>query len=445
MKKKPVVAIVGRPNVGKSTFVNRLLGKRQSIVDDMPGVTRDRLYFDVSWGGKDFSVIDTGGIVPGDEEEIMVSIFEQAEIACEEANAIIFLVDGIEGITPVDEDIANVLRKSGKKVFLTVNKIDIPEKTPYINEFYQLSLGEPYAVSALHGTGGVGDLLDVIAEYLPEFVEETKEKPIRLAIVGKPNAGKSSIVNSILGKDRVIVSDVSGTTRDSIDSTVVVDGKEFVLVDTAGIRKKARVDYGVEKFAVDRAIRAIKNSDISVLIIDANEGLTDQDKKIADLTIEAGRGLILVVNKWDIVEDKDTNTADKFKKEIRAEAPFLNYAPIIFVSAKTKLRLNKIFSTALDVFASCKKRVSTSILNRVVAEAFDLNPPVSEKGKRAKIYYSTQTADSPPSFVIFVNNSKLLKDSYKRYLEKKLREAFGFEGTPIRIVPRERSEKLKKK
>ncbi len=445
MKKKPVVAIVGRPNVGKSTFVNRLLGKRQSIVDDMPGVTRDRLYFDVSWGGKDFSVIDTGGIVPGDEEEIMVSIFEQAEIACEEANAIIFLVDGIEGITPVDEDIANVLRKSGKKVFLTVNKIDIPEKTPYINEFYQLSLGEPYAVSALHGTGGVGDLLDVIAEYLPEFVEETKEKPIRLAIVGKPNAGKSSIVNAILGRDRVIVSDVSGTTRDSIDSTVVVDGKEFVLVDTAGIRKKAKVDYGVEKFAVDRAIRAIKNSDISVLIIDANEGLTDQDKKIADLTIEAGRGLILVVNKWDIVEGKDTNTADKFKKEIRAEAPFLNYAPIIFVSAKTKLRLNKIFSTALDVFASCKKRVSTSILNRVVAEAFDLNPPVSEKGKRAKIYYSTQTADSPPSFVIFVNNSKLLKDSYKRYLEKKLREAFGFEGTPIRIVPRERSEKLKKK
>ena len=277
------------------------------------------------------------------------------------------------------------------------------------------------------------------------ILEEKKAPPIKLAIIGKPNAGKSSIVNAVLGKDRVIVSDVSGTTRDTIDSTLVVDGTEFVIVDTAGIRKKSKVDYGVEKFAVDRAIKAISRSDISVLVVDALEGLTEQDKKIAELTIEAGRGLIIAVNKWDIVEDKDSNTADKFKKEIRSEAPFLDYAPIIFISAKTKLRLNKIFSTAVEVYASCNKRVSTSLLNKVVNEAFDLNPPLSEKGKRAKIYYSTQTSAAPPSFVIFVNNSKLLKDSYKRYLERKMREAFGFLGTPIRIIPREKSEKAKKK
>jgi len=443
MKRRPVVAIVGRPNVGKSTFVNRLLGSRESIVDDMPGVTRDRIYFDVSWAGKQFTVIDTGGIIPGLEDEIMLSIFTQVEIATEQADAIIFIVDGLEGLTPSDIDIANLLRRSEKPIFLTVNKIDTPEKSAFIADFYALGIGEPNAVSAMHGTGGMGDLLDEVTKVLPEFVADNEAKNIKLAIVGRPNVGKSSLVNALLGEERVIVSDVSGTTRDTINTDLCIENNCFTLIDTAGIRKKAKVEYGIEKFAVSRAIKAIQNSDVTVLIIDAIEGLTDQDKKIAEISNDAGKAILLIVNKWDLVENKETYTINKYTKSIRQEAPYLDYAPMLFISAKTHQRITKIFPMAVEAFDYANKKISTSLLNRVVLEAFALNPPPSERGKNLKAYYSTQVGVAPPTFIIFVNDCKLVKENYKRYLEKKLREAFGFFGTPIRIITRERKEKGK--
>lgn len=446
MKRKPVVAIVGRPNVGKSTFVNRLVGSRNSIVDDLPGVTRDRIYFDVEWQNKHFTVIDTGGIIPGDEDEIMASIFDQARIACEEAEQIVFLVDGKEGVNPVDFDIANILRQSGKKVFLAVNKLDNPESYLMVNDFYSLALGEPLGISALHGSGGVGDLLDLITENFEQEDEvPEEEKNIKIAIVGRPNAGKSSIVNSILNEDRVIVSDVSGTTRDSIDSKVTYKDKEFIIVDTAGIRKKAKVDYGVEKFAVDRAIRSIRDCDVALLVIDATEGISDQDKKISSIITEAGKGLIIAINKWDLIEDKKANTINQFDKKLANDIPFLEFAPKIYISAKTKQRLNQIFDKASEVYEQCTKRVSTGLLNKIVKELYALNPPTSVKGKRLKLLYATQAGVQPPTFVLFANNVDLLKDHYKRYIENKLREAFGFYGTPIRISVRERNEKENRK
>lgn len=440
MSKKPIVAIVGRPNVGKSTFVNRLVGARQSIVDDMPGVTRDRIYFDVEWQHKHFTVIDTGGIIPGDEDEIMLSIFDQAQIACDEAEKIIFLVDGKDGVQPTDEDIANILRKSNKQIFLVVNKIDSAHAMPMLADFYSLAIGEPMAISALHGSGGVGDLLDVITEDFQQS-EEEEDKAIKIAIVGRPNAGKSSIVNSLLKEERVIVSDVSGTTRDSIDSKIVYQKQDFVLIDTAGIRKKAKVDWGVEKFAVDRAIRSIRECDVAVLVIDATEGISDQDKKISAIITEAGKGIIIAVNKWDLVEDKQSNTMNKFEKQISKDIPFLEYAPKIYISAVTKQRLNSIFDKAMEVYEQCIKRVSTGLLNKVIGEAYSMNPPSTVKNKRLKILYTTQINTQPPTFVFFTNNGDLMKDHYKRYMEKKLREAFGFFGTPIRIALRERLAK----
>lgn len=441
MKRKPTIAIVGRPNVGKSTFVNRLVGARHSIVDDLPGVTRDRIYFDVEWQNKRFTVIDTGGIIPGDDDNIMVSIFDQAKIACEEADKIIFLVDGQAGVNPVDYDIANILRQSGKPIYLAVNKCDNPESLMMTSDFYTLSVGEPIGISALHGSGGVGDLLELITEDFEITDDEEKDSRIKIAIVGRPNAGKSSIVNALLNTDRVIVSDVSGTTRDSIDSYVKYKDTEFIIVDTAGIRKKSKVDYGVEKFAVDRAIRSIRDCDVALLVIDAKEGISDQDKKISSIITEAGKGIIVAVNKWDLIEDKKANTINHFEKELSAQVPFLSYAPKIFISALTKQRLGQIFEESTKVFEQCTKRVSTGLLNKVINEAYALNPPTSFKGKRLKIYYITQAAVQPPTFVLFVNNEELLKDSYKRYLENKLREAFGFFGTPIRISVRERKEK----
>lgn len=441
-KKKPIVAIVGRPNVGKSTFVNRLVGARQSIVDDMPGVTRDRIYFDVEWQHKYFTVIDTGGIIPGDEDEIMLSIFDQAKIACDEADKIIFLVDGKAGVHPADEDIANILRKSNKKVFLVVNKIDSIHANPMTADFYSLAIGEPMAISALHGSGGVGDLLEVITEDFEAEDEQVDEDTIKIAIVGRPNAGKSSIVNALLNEERVIVSDVSGTTRDSIDSKIVYKKKDFVIIDTAGIRKKAKVDWGVEKFAVDRAIHSIRDCDVAILVIDATEGISDQDKKISALITEAGKGIIIAVNKWDLVE-KENHTMSQFEKKISQDIPFLEYAPKIYISAVTKQRLNQIFDKSMDVYEQCTKRVSTGILNKVVNDAYAMNPPSTVKGKRLKILYSTQINTQPPTFIFFTNNGDLMKDHYKRYMEKKLREAFGFFGTPIRIALRERSDKTK--
>ena len=441
MKRKPTVAIVGRPNVGKSTFVNRLVGSRHSIVDDLPGVTRDRIYFDVEWQNKPFTVIDTGGIIPGDEDDIMVSIFDQAKLACEEAEKIIFIVDGKDGLNPIDYDIANILRQSGKEIYLAVNKCDNPESLLMTSEFYALSLGDPIGISALHGSGGVGDLLEVVTEDFEVFEAEEEEKRIRIAIVGRPNAGKSSIVNALLNTDRVIVSDVSGTTRDSIDSYVTYKDKEFIIVDTAGIRKKSKVDYGVEKFAVDRAIRSIRECDVALLVIDAKEGISDQDKKISSIITESGKGLIVAINKWDLIEDKKANTLNKFEKELNVDIPFLSFAPKIFISAVTKQRLSQIFEESEIVYEQCVKRISTGLLNKVINEAYALNPPTSFKGKRLKIYYVTQAKTQPPTFVLFVNSEELLKDSYKRYLENKLREAFGFFGTPIRISVRERGEK----
>lgn len=444
MERKPVVAIVGRPNVGKSTFVNRLVGNRQSIVDDLPGVTRDRIYFDVKWQHKQFTVIDTGGIIPGDEDEIMVSIYDQAKIACSEADKIVFIVDGKEGINPIDYDIANILRQSNKPVFLAVNKIDSHNAALMTFDFYSLAIGEPIAISALHGSGGVGDLLDLITEDFTadEDIKE-EEKIIKIAIVGRPNAGKSSIVNALLGENRVIVSDVSGTTRDSIDSKLVYDDQEFIIIDTAGIRKKAKVDYGVEKFAVDRAIRSIRECDVAILVIDAKEGISDQDKKISSIITEAGKGMIIAINKWDLVEDKKSNTINKFEEKLVNEIPFLSYVPKIYISAKTHQRLTQIYTKTNEVYRECTKRVATGLLNKIVNDAYVMNPPQSVKNKRLKILYTTQVGVQPPTFVLFTNNGTLLKDHYKRYIENKLREAFGFFGTSIRISVRERSNKNK--
>lgn len=445
INKREIVAIVGRPNVGKSTFVNRLVGARKSIVDDTPGVTRDRIYFDVSWCGKEFTVIDTGGIIPSDEDEIMKNIFAQVELALDEANKIIFMVDAKDGISPIDIEIANYLRRSHKPIFLTANKVDSIDKQVLAYDFYQLALGEPHIISALHGSGGVGDLLDKIVEDMEDDLSINEdEKSIKIAIVGRPNAGKSSIVNALLNENRLIVSDISGTTRDSINSKLKFENEEYTIIDTAGIRKKSKVDYGVEKFAVDRSIRAIRDCDIAILVIDATIGLTDQDKKISQIIVESGKGIILAINKWDIIENKDAYSTVKYSKKIESEAPFLNFVPKIFISALTKQRINTIFIEAKKVYEQYKKRISTSLLNKIINEAYVINPPSSFKGKRLKIYYSTQVCDSPPTFVIFINDKKLVKDSYRRYLENQLRETFGFYGVPFRISFRERCEDKRK-
>ena len=450
---KPTVAIIGRPNVGKSTLVNRIIGSRKAIVDDMPGVTRDRSYYDADWQGREFILVDTGGIMLDAEKEehpFAELINLQVDVAVEEADLIVFLVDGQAGITSMDQDVAEQLRRSGKTVLLTVNKIDRHDQKALAAEFYELSLGEPYSLSALHGNLGVGDLLDEITKRLPPQPEaEEAEAKIRIALVGRPNVGKSSLLNALIGETRSIVSDISGTTRDALNVPVTHEGREFVLVDTAGIRKKGKVDYGIEMFSVDRSIRALREADVTVVVLDATENrqsqtagmVTDQDKKIIEMSNEAGKGLILVVNKWDLIPNKTAKTTEDFKRKLYQELPHGTFAPVLFTSAPKGQRVDNIFELAAKVYENANRRIKTSMVNEVMAEAFTLSPPPPIKNNRLKLLYATQVSVGPPTFILFVNNAKLMKDSYRRYIEKKLRENFEFEGTPLVIVPRSREEK----
>lgn len=432
----PTIAIVGRPNVGKSTIFNRIAGERISIVEDTPGVTRDRIYTTGEWLGREFSIIDTGGIDLGDEP-FMDQIKHQAEIAIDEADVIIFVASGREGITDADELVAKILYRSNKPVILAVNKVDNPEMRNDIYEFYALGLGDPFPVSGSHGLG-IGDVLDEAVKHFPNTSEEEDEDTIKFSLIGRPNVGKSSLINAILGEDRVIVSDIEGTTRDAIDTYFESEeGQKFLMIDTAGMRKRGKVYESTEKYSVMRAMRAIERSDIVLMVLNAEEGIREQDKRVAGYAHEAGRGIIIVVNKWDTVK-KDTNTMRDFEAEIRDEFQYLDYAPIIFVSALTKQRLNKLPELIKTVSMNQNLRIPSALLNDVVMDAVAINPTPTDKGKRLKIFYATQVAVKPPTFVIFVNEEELMHFSYARFLENQIRKAFTFEGTPIKIIPRRR-------
>ncbi|MBB6707505.1 ribosome biogenesis GTPase Der [Enterococcus faecalis] len=432
----PTIAIVGRPNVGKSTIFNRIAGERISIVEDTPGVTRDRIYTTGEWLGREFSIIDTGGIDLGDEP-FMDQIKHQAEIAIDEADMIIFVASGREGITDADELVAKILYRSNKPVILAVNKVDNPEMRNDIYEFYALGLGDPFPVSGSHGLG-IGDVLDEAVKHFPNTSEEEDEDTIKFSLIGRPNVGKSSLINAILGEDRVIVSDIEGTTRDAIDTYFESEeGQKFLMIDTAGMRKRGKVYESTEKYSVMRAMRAIERSDIVLMVLNAEEGIREQDKRVAGYAHEAGRGIIIVVNKWDTVK-KDTNTMRDFEAEIRDEFQYLDYAPIIFVSALTKQRLNKLPELIETVSMNQNLRIPSALLNDVVMDAVAINPTPTDKGKRLKIFYATQVAVKPPTFVIFVNEEELMHFSYARFLENQIRKAFTFEGTPIKIIPRRR-------
>lgn len=436
---KPIIAIVGRPNVGKSTLFNKIAGKRISIVEDTPGITRDRIYADAEWCGKDLLLVDTGGIEPAAGDEILKEMLIQAQIAIDTAEVIIFVVDSRTGVTAADMDTAAMLQKSNKPVVIACNKIDAPGEPPlYFYEFYNLGLGEPVAVSSIHGMG-IGDLLDKVLEYLPDDEnEETDDSDIKVAIIGKPNAGKSSLINKILGENRVIVSGVAGTTRDAIDSFYQKDGTNYTLIDTAGIRRKSKVTDAVERFSVIRSLAALERSDVAVIMIDGAEGVTEQDAKIAGYAHEAGKGVLVAVNKWDAVQ-KDTNTMNKFKKEVMDKLSFMTYAPIEFISAKTGQRIDNLFKQIKYVYEQNTKRISTGALNDVLNDATAKQQPPSDKGKRLKIYYMTQASTKPPTFVMFVNDAELAHFSYVRFLENRIRETFGLQGTPVRFIIRERN------
>ncbi|MCZ8535768.1 ribosome biogenesis GTPase Der [Paenisporosarcina quisquiliarum] len=434
---KPVVAIVGRPNVGKSTIFNRIVGERISIVEDIPGITRDRLYSSADWLTHEFNIIDTGGIEIGDEP-FLEQIRQQAEIAIQEADVIIFLTNGREGVTAADEQVAKILYKTKKPVVLAINKIDNPDMRSMIYDFYSLGFGEPFPISGSHGLG-LGDLLDEVAKNFPEQDEEEyPENVIKFSLIGRPNVGKSSLVNSFLGDERVIVSEIAGTTRDAIDTQYEYDDQPYVIIDTAGMRKKGKVYETTEKYSVLRALRAIERSDVVLVVLNAEEGIQEQDKKIAGYAHEAGKAVIIVVNKWDAVE-KDEKTMNKTTKMIREHFLFLDYAPIIFVSAKTNQRVHSILPIINRVSENHAMRVTSSVLNEVIEDSVARNPAPTDKGRRLRIYYATQVAIKPPTFVVFVNEPEIMHFSYERFLENRIRESFDFEGTPIRLITRART------
>ncbi|MDX1806688.1 MAG: ribosome biogenesis GTPase Der [Paenisporosarcina sp.] len=434
---KPVVAIVGRPNVGKSTIFNRIVGERVSIVEDIPGITRDRIYSAADWLTHEFNIIDTGGIDIGDEP-FLEQIRAQAEIAIQEADVIIFLTNGREGVTSADEQVAKILYKTKKPVVLAINKIDNPDMRPMIYDFYTLGFGEPFPISGSHGLG-LGDLLDEVAKNFPDEDEEIyPDNVIKFSLIGRPNVGKSSLVNSFLGDERVIVSEIAGTTRDAIDTQYEYEDQPYVIIDTAGMRKKGKVYETTEKYSVLRALKAIERSDVVLVIINAEEGIQEQDKKIAGYAHEAGKAIIIVVNKWDAVE-KDEKTMNKTTKLIRAHFLFLDYAPIIFVSAVTNQRVHAILPIINRVSENHAMRVTSSVLNEVIEDSVARNPAPADKGRRLRIYYATQVAIKPPTFVVFVNEPEIMHFSYERFLENRIRESFDFEGTPIRLITRART------
>jgi len=439
---KPLVAIVGRPNVGKSMLFNKLTGQRTSIVEDTPGVTRDRIYGDCEWCGRHFSLVDTGGIEPGTENDMLKFMRRQAEIGIELADAIIMVVDVRSGVTAADQDVATMLRKSRKPVCLAVNKCDsIGLVNPDVYEFYSLGIGDLFETSAIHGHG-TGDMLDWVLENIPEDEEEDENDDlIRVAIVGKPNVGKSSLLNRILGEERVIVSDVAGTTRDAIDSYFEHETGRYCFIDTAGMRRKSKVDDAIEKYSNMRSVAAIERADVCLILIDANDGVTEQDTKIAGLVHEAGKAAIIVVNKWDAVADKETNTMRDKEAAVRDGLSYMTYAPVVFLSALTGQRVDKLYQVIQDVHAQNTSRITTGALNSVLADATARVQPPTDKGRRLKIYYMTQASTKPPHFVIFCNDARLFHFSYQRYLENQIREVFGLQGTPVRITIRQKGDK----
>ena len=441
---KPTVAIIGKPNVGKSTFFNYILGSRISIVEDTPGVTRDRVYAETNWRGRNFTVVDTAGIEPESDDTIISQMREQAKIAIDIADVILFLTDVKQGVTAADQEIAIMLKKSKKPVVLVCNKADnMSRDRNEIYEFYNLGMGEPYPVSAANALG-IGDVLDALYENFPEKSDdEDDDGRIKVAVIGKPNVGKSSLINKILGENRTIVSNIAGTTRDAIDTEYENEYGKYVLIDTAGIRRKSKVSESIEKFSIMRTLLAIERADVCLMMIDANEGVTDQDAKIAGEAHEAGKGIIIVVNKWDEYE-KETGTLEKYKKDIYAKLSYLSYAPVIFISAKTGQRVDKLFNMINNVAEQNAMRVSTATLNQVINEAIAIVQPPTDKGKRLKILYGTQVSTKPPTFVIFVNNKELFHFSYERYLVNQIRKEFGLEGTPVRIIAREKGENFEK-
>lgn len=436
---KPLVAVVGRPNVGKSTFFNKVVGRRVSIVEDTPGVTRDRIYAEAEWRNIAFGIIDTGGIDAGSEEVIPASMREQAEIAMDTSDVILFMTDGREGLTADDRDVAQMLRMTGKKVVLVVNKIDTARIPADFYDFYELGLGEPIAISA-ENMLGIGDLLDIVIENFPEGTDQQEEDMIRIAVTGKPNVGKSSLINEILGENRVIVSPVAGTTRDSIDTPFEKDGDKYLLIDTAGIRRRSKVNENIERYSVIRAVASVERCDVCLVMIDAQDGVTEQDKKIAGLAHEAGKGIVIIVNKWDMI-NKETGTMKEFQKQINREMAFLSYAPSVFISVKEKQRVDRVIAFAKSVAESRAMRVPTGQLNSLIADAVMMKQPPADKGKRLKIYYATQVGIKPPLFSFQVNSRALMHFSYSRYLENRIRDVYGFSGTSIKFVFREKGEK----